>query len=229
MCTGQPSFRSTPVLLAGLLVVFGLLVPACGGDSTPSLNDVDYWRVQFSKGQSMDIVVNQGSSAVPLLRRLLGDSNRGIVQTAATVAQQIGEPAAATMPALLDALERFPKHPFILAAIKAMKGSAVPYLLPMLDSSTEPVKTVGVELLNGIGAEAAPAIEPLMKIVEGSASRNLKRSALVTLGSIGTPAEPVVMRINEFALANDDLRQDAAMAMKRIRTAKKVREKGGNR
>ena len=227
MTDRRPALPPTFVALA--LLVLGALLPACSRSGPPSLDDVGYWRTQFANGESIEDVVSQGTAALPLLRRLLADGNEAVVQNAAVATQQIGEPAASLLPTMLEALGRFPNQPFVVQAIKAMKGSGVEYLVPLVESGNAASQALGVELLNGIGTAAGPAVEPLMKIIEGQAPTDLKRAALVTLGSIGVPAEPVIMRLNTFALANEDLRQDAAMSIKRIRTARKVELKGGNR
>ena len=217
--------------LAALAVALLLAAPACGRrGGTPSLEDVDHWRSAFSRGEGMKDVAAQGTAAVPLLRRLIADTNEAIVQTAAMVAQQIGTPASDVVPALLDALNRFPGQPAVTEALKAMKASAVPYLVPMLSVSDAETVTRGVQLLNGIGEDAQSAIEPLMKIIEGNtASLDLKKSALVTLGSIGTPAMPVLERLALLSPKEPDLQRDIGMAIKRIRTAKKVVDKGGDK
>lgn len=229
MDTGRRGFPFSPARLAGLLAVTVLLLPACGDSGPHSLSDTQYWRVRFSKGEGIETVVKQGQAAVPLLITLLEDDSEWVVQNAATAAQQIGRPAAATVPALLGALARFKDQPFVVAAIKEMQEAAVPHLVPLLESRDADEQARAVKALNGIGPEAEPAIEPLLEIAEDeSADLELRRAALVTLGSIGMPAVPMLDRINKLASSNEQLRNDAAMAHKRIRTAKKVRDKGGN-
>ena len=223
--------RPISLALAGFVALAALGLGACeGGTSTPSLSDTSYWRGQFAKGQGVEVVVAKGRAAVPLLTSLLGDSNEFVVQTAAMAAQQIGEPAADTVSVLLTALGRFPKQPYVIAAIKAMQGAAVPHLVPYVKSSDRRQQEIGIELLNNIGNDAEPALDALVEIAEdASASMSLRRKALVTIGSIGTPAERMVQRINEIAKSVDELRNDAATANKRIRTEQKVIKKGGDR
>jgi hypothetical protein len=217
-------------MLTALILAAGLL-PACSKSGSPSLSDTQHWRVKFSKGDAyaIDTVASKGAAAVPLLTKLISDTNGNIVQNAAMAAQQIGPPAAGVLPALIGALERFPDNPFVTQAIKAMKDSAVPYLVPLVESANEADQSKGVKLLNGIGEAAAPAIEPLMAIIEGDASLTLKKDACVTIGSIGRPAESVLDRLKVVAESNADLHRAAAMAHKRIRTARKVIAKGGDR
>jgi len=222
--------RLAALLLVGLLLVAGLGLTACdGGSTTHSMDDVSYWRGRFAKGEGVATVVEAGPEAIPLLNSLIGDGNELVVQSASMAAGQIGEPAASVTPAMIEALRQFPGQPYVIDAIRAMKGAAVPYLVPLLDSSDVATQTLGVEALNMIGSEAAPAIEGLMAIIEGDSSTELKKKALVTIGSVGEPAVPMIQRLNDVALSNDALRQDAAMANKRIKTAKKVRIKGGDK
>ncbi len=230
MAIQRSPFRLAVPLFAGLLLVAGLGLTACdGGSGTHSLTDVSYWRTRFAKGEGVATIVEAGPAAIPLLNSLVGDGNELVAQTAAMAAGQIGEPAASVTPAMIEALKRFPGQPYVIDAIRAMKGAAVPYLVPLLDSSDVATQTLGVEALNMIGSEAAPAIDGLMVIIEGDASTDLKKKALVTIGSIGEPAVPMMERLNAVALSNDALRNDAAMANKRIKTAKKVRIKGGDK
>jgi len=229
MDTGRRVLPFPPAALAGLLAVTVLLLPGCGDTGPHSLSDTQYWRARFSQGEGIATVVKQQGAAVPLLTALLADSNESVVQTAAMAVQQIGRPAAATVPALLAALARFKDQAFVVAAIKEMQEAAVPHLVPLLESKDREEQARAVKALNGIGPEAAPAIEPLLEIAEDeSAELDLRRAALVTLGSIGEPAVPMMERIDKLARSNDSLRNDAATANKRIRTAKKVRDKGGN-
>lgn len=230
MRTRRPVFPSAPALLAGLALVALFLLPACSDRGPHSLNDVTYWRVKLSHGEGIDEIVAQGSAAVPLLNTLLADSNEYVVQHAAMAVQQIGASAAGTVPAMVNALIRYPGQPYVTQALKAMKGDAVEHLVPFLSDGDAEVQKQAIEALNGIGPAAEPAVEPLLRIVEDtSGSTEIRRLALVTLGSIGERAVSAIPRINEVALKEDALRQSAAMAMKRLKWAKRVREKGGDR
>jgi len=207
-----------------------LLISACGDSGPPSLENTNYWRAKLSKGEGDDYVVSKGSAAVPLIRELLQDQNEWVVQSGARVASKIGAPAAAVVPSLVEALERYPTQVFVMQALAKMKGSSVEYLVPLLKRNDAKAQELGVKALNGIGHEAAPAIEPLMAIIEDTAASNaLRRHALVTLGSIGTPAESVMDRLQKIYDTDDALKRDAAMARRRIRTEKKVIKKGGDR
>lgn len=218
----------TRLVAAGLLVAMAFCVGGCGQEG-PSLSDVSYWRTRFQSGEGMDTVAAGGAAAVPLLNTLLGDAQESVVSMAALTVQKIGEPAAATVPAMLAALDRFPGQPNVVEAIGAMKASAVPSLVPLLASADAKKQEVALELLTRIGPHAEKALEPLMKLVEGGASVDLKKKALVAIGGIGTPAKPVVERLLAVANAHDDLKNDAYMAIKRIQTDEKVQRKGGNR
>ena len=187
-----------------------------------------YWRVKLSNGEGIDEIVAQGPAAVGLLNTLLGDSNEYVVQYAAMAVQQIGPSAAGTVPAMLNALGRYPGQAYVTAALKAMKGDAVQHLVPLLADGNPDTKKQAIEALNGIGAPAAPAMEPLLRIAEDSGEpTELRRLALVTLGSIGEAAVSAIPRINEIAVKDEALRNDAAMANKRLKYAKRVREKPG--
>ena len=230
MRTRRPVFPLAPALLAGLAVGALLLLPACSERGPHSMSDVQYWRAKLSRGEGIDEVVAQGSAAVPLLNTLLADSNEYVVQYAAMAAQQIGTQAVGTVPALLGALGRFPGQPYVTQALKTMKGDAVDHLVPLLADSNAEMRKQAIEALNGIGSPAAPAIEPLLRIAEDSGeSTELRRLALVTLGSISEEAVSAIPRINEIALKDEALRNDAAKANKRLKYAKRVREKGGDR
>ena len=230
MRTQRPLFHAAPALLVGLALGALLLLPACSERGPHSLSDVQYWRVKLSNGEGIDEIVAQGSAAVPLLNTLLGDSNEYVVQYAAMAVQQIGTPASGTVPAMLNALIRYPGQPYVTQALKTMKGTAVDHLTPLLSDSNVEVQKQAIEALNGIGAPAAPALEPLLRIAEDtSAPVEVRKLALVTLGSIGEEAISAIPRINEIALKEDALREHAAMANKRLKYAKRVREKGGDR
>lgn len=223
-------FRSAPALLTGLALGALLLLPACNDRGPHPLSDTQYWRVKLSNGEGIDEVVAQGRAAVPLLSTLLGDTNEYVVQYAAMAAQQIGIEAAGTTPAMINALIRFPDQPYVTQALKTMKGDAVEHLVPLLDDSAVEVRTQAIKALNGIGAPAASALEPLLRIAEDtSASTEVRKLALVTLGSIGEEAVSAIPRIDAIARAEEALRHDAAMANKRLKYAKRVREKGGAR
>lgn len=235
MRTRRSVFLPAPVLLAGLVLGAILLLPACSDRGPHSLNDTQYWRVRFSNGEGIDDVVKQGSAAVPLLNTLLGDSNEYVVQYAAMATQQIAQERGAqtvtgTVPAMVNALVRYPDQPYVTQALKAMKGDAVEQLIPLLADGNVEVQQQAVRALNGIGGPAAPAMEPLLRIAEDTgAATDLRKEALVTLGSIGEEAVSAIPRIDAVARSDDALRQTAAMANKRLKYAKRVREKGGDR
>jgi len=230
MRTRRPLFHAAPALLVGLALGALLLFPACSEQGTRSLSDTEYWRVRFSHGEGIDTVVAQGRAAVPLLNTLLADSNENVVQFAAMAAQQIGPEAAGTVPAMVNALVRYPNQAYVTQALKTMKDDAVQHLVPLLADGDAELQKQAVLALNGIGSPAASALEPLLRIAEDtSAPTELRKEALVTLGSIGEEAISAIPRINEIAVKEDALRQSAAMANKRLKYAKRVREKGGDR
>ncbi len=165
MRNARTRFPSAPALAVGLLLGALVLLPACSDSGPHSLTDVSYWRVKFSHGEGIETVVAQGAAATPLLTQLLGDTNEYTVQTAAMAVQQIGEPAAGTVPAMLDALSRFPKQAYVIEALKSMKGSAVSYLVPMLGDGNPETQMRAIVALNGIGSSAGPAIVPLVRLV----------------------------------------------------------------
>jgi hypothetical protein len=214
------------------LVTLGVLLgtPACGRSGPPPLTNTEYWRGKLSRGEGMDDVVAQGKAAIPLIRSLLKDRNLNVVEAGGRVANQIGESVAVVVPDLIDALKRDPTLPNVKQALKKMKDSSVEYLVPLLKRNDKAEQEIAIDALNGIGAPAADAVDPLMKIIEDpNTPTGLKRKALVTLGSIGTPGEKVMDRLRKIYDEGGPLKNDVAMCMKRIRTAKKVRDKGGDK
>ena len=228
-------FPSAPAFLAGLALGVLLLLPACSDSGPHSLSDTKYWRSKIGKGEGIEDVVKQGRAAVPLLNTLLGDGNEYVVQYAAMAVQQIAEQqgpqtVASTVPALVNALVRYPDQAYVTQALKSTKGEAVAQLIPLLGDANVEIQEQAVKALNGIGAPAADAMEPLLRIAEDkSAPAELRKQALVTLGSIGEEAVSAIPRIDAIARSEDALRQTAAMANKRLKYAKRVREKGGDR
>lgn len=224
--------RMRRITFLSALVAVGalLLLPACSDRGPHSLSDTSYWRVKFSNGQGIKTVVEQGAAAVPLLNTLLADANENVVQYAAMAAQQIGAQASGTVPAMVNALVRFPDQAYVTQALRDMGGASVDHLVPLLSDSDVEVKKQAIQTLNGIGAPAAPALEPLLLIAEDqSVPTETRQMALVAIGSIGEKAVSAMARINEIALKEDVMRKHAAMTNKRLKYAKRVREKGGDR
>jgi len=197
-----------------------LLLAACS-DAAPVKKDQAYYRARFAKGdaEAMRELSALGVSALPTLTALLQDDSEIVVQSSAMVLGDLKAEAAPAVPALLDALQRFPTNHFLAQTLKELKGEAVPAMLVVLKGSAAPeFKKQVVKLVGGVGTAGEPAIPVLIGILESSAPDPLKLEAIGSVAAISVKcvlgdALPVLKKIKE---GGGDLAKYADRAIRRI-------------
>lgn len=151
-------------------------------------------------------------SGTEVLVALLRDDDVEVRHSACEGIAQIGPPAAAALPALIELLagsEATLQGP-ATEALGKIGAAAVPHLLARLADSP-PEKEALVVALGMIGPDAAPAIPVLCAALKGKRGY----SAAKALSCIGSQALPALQEAMESA--DHDVRWNAAIAMSDLR------------
>jgi hypothetical protein len=228
----MPATRITlPVSL--VLAVCLLALAACdggsGGGSSKSSSPQD-WETRFAKDpDAIDALAAKGDAAVPILRDLLKSTNPVVISNAAMTIKKVGPAGQELIPDMIAVLARFPREPYISDTLSRYKSGVLPYVVTALKSPDEKTQKQAAILINGrkFPEDAGLAVDPLIAIVEGSASDETKREAMGALASIGivgdAKARPVLERVQagggplgEWAVVCIK-RLDSAQVMERIR------------
>lgn len=203
------------------LVLGALLVlAACGDTSSPAGRSIDAWRAKLAQGDStaIDELGTLKAGAIPVIQTLLGDKDEVVVQSAAMAADEIGEAAAPLVPYLLAAMKRFPGQANVEQTLKGLKGAAIPAMVEALSSSDAAYKKEVAKLVGLMGTDAAPALPPLIAILEGGDPHDVKMEAIGSVAAISVKissgdALPV---LRDIQAAGNDLSLYAGRAITRI-------------
>jgi HEAT repeat protein len=224
------------VRLSSVALTALLLLAACGEGST-TVKDTAYWRAKFAQGDSEAIKAlgAEGAAALPTLEALLRDDSETVVQTAAMAMGDLGASAAPAVPALLDAMGRYPGNAFIAQTLKELKGAAVPAMVEVLQGSDPDMKKQVATIAATLGAAGEPALPALIAILNGGDPDPVKLEAIGAVAAISVKlvngdALPVLAQMKA---AGGELAIYAERAIKRIEhaieyAAKLAAEKAGN-
>jgi len=166
-----------------------LLLVACS-DRVPEVKDAAYWQGKFAKGDSeaMKALSAEGAAALPTLQTLLQDESETVVQNAAMTLGDLGADAAPAIPALLDAMGRFPGNPFIAQTLKELKSAAVPAMIEVLKGDNAELKAQVAKVIGGVGTEGEPALPVLIDILEGNDPDPVKLEVIGAVAAISVKA-----------------------------------------
>jgi len=172
------------------VAVAALLLFAACGDGGPSLKDTAYWQAKFAKGDP-DAIKNlaaEGAAALPTLEALLQDPDELVVQNAAMAMGELGDVAAPAVPALLDAIGRYPGNPFLAQTLEELKGAAVPAMIEVLQGNDPAMKKQMATILVGVGEAGEIAIPALIAVIEGDDPDPVRLEAIGAVGALSVKA-----------------------------------------
>ena len=146
-------------------------------------------------------------------------------------AQQIGEKAESLVPALLEGLARHPDDAFLMQAVRAMKTSAIPHLVALVETGDVGMKKQAAKLLNGTVVPGAPpdprmtpAVDALMGVLEGDGPAELKIEVMGAIASLGLIADPARPLLEAYVRQGGDLGGYAERAISRLDSARKMEQ-----
>lgn len=162
-----------------------LLLVACS-DRQSGDGGATSWQARFAKGdgEAMKELAAKGPAALPILEQLLQDQSETVVQSAAMTMGDLGDAAAPAVPALLDALGRFPGNPFLAQTLNGLKAEAVPAMVEVLKGSNPDQKAAVAKVLATVGEDGAPALLVLIGLLEGSEPDKVKEQAIAAVAAI---------------------------------------------
>lgn len=176
----------------------------------------------------------QAETAVPVLIDVLADPVEEVRATTGLVLAEFGPQAKAAVPALLGALKDKSEHvrryaALALGQIGSGEATVIAALSKVLTGDEDDsVQGVAADALGRLGPQAKAAVPALLQTLQGSKPLRLRTAAIDALGDIGTDAEAVITSLTEAQKDKDGfVRERAAEALKKIRTAKAVALKGG--
>ena len=214
--------KSTWICLSTMGFAALLLFAACG-DSGPSLKDTAYWHAKLAKGDPDAIkeLAAEGEAALPTLQTLLQDSNETVVQNAAMAMGELGSAAAPAVPALLDAMGRYPGNAYIAQTLEELKSAAVPAMVEVLEGSDPEMKRQVAKLVGGVGTDGLPALPALIAILGGDDPDPAKLEAIgataaISVKAVNGDALPV---LKSMQAKGGELAIYAGRAIKRIEHA----------
>lgn len=178
----------------------------------PMLSAMSAWALAFAhpkdtalKKDAIDHLAKGISSKNPLIRAM---SAQGLVSLQAkpeTLKQALQDPLNnADEPTVSSALN----------LLSRMGPDAIPFLIQALDKPG--VRLEAVIILGDLGPKAAPAVEPLTKLLDDESPR-VVNEAIVTLGKIGPAAKEATPELIEALKQGDgSIAHNAALALGRI-------------
>jgi hypothetical protein len=169
-------------------------------------------------------VGRRGAAAAPLLSNLLRDPDETVVAAAAMSAGRLGEAGEACLPALFDALRRFPDQPSVIQTVRALPGKLEPFLVRWLEGSDLAEQKQAARLVLYTGAQNPGTLGPLMRILERDGPDDLKELAIGAIGTIGVPADPAIPLLESYVARGGELGTYAARTIKMIASAHKIQE-----
>jgi HEAT repeat protein len=144
--------------------------------------------------------------AAPAMIHALGDTNSSIRTWAIRVLQSIGSASPEVVPALVNHLYDTNvgfEAAEALVIISLSDTNVLPAVMAKLETDTEsPLAETGARVLEGIGAEARPAVPLLIRLLENSKARNVAINTLAAIGPDAAPAVPSLLNLYE-RLLND--------------------------
>lgn len=181
------------------------------------------WQSRFAKGDSeaMKELAAKGPAALPILEQLLQDDSETVVQNAAMTMGDLGLAAAPAVPALLEAMGRFPGNPFVAQTLKELKTEAVPAMVKVLQGSNTDLKREVAKIVGATGVAGEPAIPALISILEGSDPDPVKLEAIGAVAAISVKvangdALPILKQIKS---SGGELATYAERAIRRVEHA----------
>jgi HEAT repeat protein len=193
-----------------------------GPDSAPAVPELMLLlRVQDEhlRGAGAAALAGIGSSArraVPRLRGLLADPDRGVCAWAAYALLRITRDRATYLPMLGKMVRVTPAASEGLRRLGPAARAALPELLAALESPHFAIRAAAVVCLGGLGRSAVKAVPALVRLLQDE-NRELRREAAWALGRIGPPAKAAVARLKALVADEEDIADAAEEALTKIR------------
>jgi HEAT repeat protein len=177
------------------------------GALTAALADPVY-AVRESAALALAKLGQRAEPAIPALTRLLTDRDEAVKSAAVAGLSAIGPKAKEALPAVLALAKNqsAPQRPAALAALGAFgqaDAAVLEVLLAGLDDTPEVVQTATAALAR-LGA---PAVEPLLQLLQTSPKQAVRERTAAALAKIGEPA--VAALLAQLAAPSDTGRADA--------------------
>jgi HEAT repeat protein len=163
---------------------------------TKNLKPVSYASIRSTAAQGLKVLGTNAAPAVPDLIRAMRDTDREVMWSAATALGETGGVGALALIPLLNDPDYNVRHAtaYALGQIGPPALAAAPSLVQRLGEKNESIRSSSYYSLNRIGAVAGPAVLKLVREGHGEDRRNAAK-ALVAVHPRGQLTLPVLLEL----------------------------------